>query len=268
MSAVDGERRVLLGALGSAAALSATGCSMTAPTKMPSNEDTLFLERHLPNGRGYRVFVPEPRSAALPVVLFLHGSGERGDDNRAQLQSGLGPRLRARPDVPAMIVFPQAPAERNWSGEVADMAMQALDAAIDEFGGDRQRVGLTGMSRGGYGVWELALWWPGRFAALAPVCGGIEAPPGYPDLVIAALAGAADPYAALAQRLHATPAWLFHVRRDDVVPPDYSRRIVAALRASGGTPRYSEFPDANHNSWDAAYATDALWDWMFEQRTR
>lgn len=219
--------------------------------------------------RAYRVFVPRDlrRGVKTPIVLFLHGSGERGTDNQRQTESGLGPHLRRHPDFPAIVVFPQSLDDENWSGATARYALAALDAATQEFGGDPERTSLTGMSRGGYGVWELALLQPTRFAALAPVCGGIEhMPPPDDDIFIASLLEAPDPYAVVSKTLHDTPIWIFHGARDDIVPPDYSRRLVAALRHAGGDARYTEFPDANHNSWDAAYASEELWRWMFEQR--
>lgn len=264
---VSPRRRLLAAGLACAGLGVLPGCMTVAGP--PPSADVFLPRRVRRNGRSvaYRVFAPRRRDATLvPVVMFLHGSGERGDDNVAQTRSGLGPQLARMPDFPAIAVFPQAPLERNWSGDVAADAMAALENATREFGGDAARTCLTGMSRGGYGVWELALLHPARFAALVPVCGGIENPPNYDDLFVAPLRGAADPYAELARRLHTVPAWLFHGARDDLVPPDNSRRIVAALRAAGGTPRYTEFPDANHNSWDPAYAMPELWAWVFAQR--
>lgn len=264
---VPARRRLLAAGLACASLGVVPGCMTVAGP--PPSVDAFVPRRVLRGDRSvaYRVFVPRRRGAApVPVVMFLHGSGERGDDNVAQTRSGLGPWLARTPDFPAIAVFPQAPLERNWSGDVAADAMAALEDATRDFGGDPARTCLTGMSRGGYGVWELALLHPARFAALVPVCGGLENPPNYDDLFVAPLRAAADPYAALARQLHAVPAWLFHGARDDLVPPENSRRIVAALRAAGGTPRYTEFPDANHNSWDPAYAMPELWTWVFAQR--
>ncbi|WP_082672450.1 prolyl oligopeptidase family serine peptidase [Luteimonas abyssi] len=240
----------------------------------PADETGHFVRRTLgtaQGGRTYQVFVPAtalPRP--LPVVLFLHGSGERGDDGDSQTRAGLGPYLRTRlADFQALVVFPQSPAEASWEGDTASMALAALDAASAEFGGDPHRTTLTGMSRGGYGTWSLALREPERFAALVPVCGGITPPGTRPDLetlFVDATHEAADPFAEAAGRLRAIPSWVFHGARDDVVPPEQSRRMVAALQAVGADVRYTEFPDANHNSWDAAYATPALWPWLFAQR--
>lgn len=241
----------------------------TRKTDMPADADAMFKARSVVNeGRtvNYRVFVPDaPRDVSLPVVLFLHGSGERGTDNVAQTRSGLGPYVRRTPGFPAIVVFPQAPPDTNWTGAVARDAIAALDDAMRGYGGDPRRVYVTGMSRGGYGVWELALAFPDRFAALVPVCGGIESPDDYDDLYVARLRPAPDPYAELARQIGDMPVWLFHGALDDLVPPENSRLVVEALRAAGASPRYTEFADANHNSWDAAYAAPRLWAWMLAQ---
>lgn len=229
-----------------------------------------FVERELTlDGRTHRYQVFVPAAAAgdrPPVILFLHGSGERGDDNRSQLAVGLGPHVRAHAaDFPAIVVFPQAPAETEWN-QVTDVVLAQLDAATREFGGDPHRTYLTGLSMGGYGVWELALRQGYRFAALVPVCGGLLHPR-RPSMAVTGLEDEADPYAAVAQRLRTTPVWIFHGARDASVPVDYSRRLHAALQAADARDaRYTEFPEADHNSWDPAYATPALWDWLFAQR--
>lgn len=266
-------RRRLLQGLALAGASTVLGGCASALT---ATHDTAgrFVRRELRSGgrrHTYQVFVPAasvPRP--LPVVLFLHGSGERGDDGEKQTQAGLGPYLRAHADdFPALVVFPQSPEGESWEGDTATLALAALDAATAEFDGDRSRTSLTGMSRGGYGTWSLALREPTRFAALAPVCGGITPPGSRPDLdslFVVSTRAAADPFAEAAQRLRHIPSWIFHGARDDVVPPEQSRRMHAALRAVGADVRYTEFPDANHNSWDAAYRTEALWPWLFAQR--
>ncbi len=217
----------------------------------------------------YQVFVPE-RTASNgkpPVILFLHGSGERGSDGVKPTLAGLGPYVRAHADAfPAIVVFPQVPEGQEWSDNTA-VAFAALDAATREFGGDGDRTYLTGLSMGGYGTWELALQQPGRFAALVPICGGIHQAEGRPSLAVRSVDGAADPFAEAARHLRGTPIWIFHGAKDDLVPPEESRRMAAALKAAGATDaRYTEFPDANHNSWDPAYASPELWDWLWKQR--
>lgn len=218
----------------------------------------------------YQVFVPAKKAGGRhpAVVLFLHGSGERGTDNRRQVEVGLGPYVRTRAaDFPAIVVFPQSPDGTSWTGTQARVALAALDASLDEFDGDDDRIVLTGMSRGGYGVFELALMEPRMFSALVPVCGGITQPPALKErLQVESVALAPDPFVAAAQKLQRLPVWAFHGAKDDVVTPDQSRHVVEALRRVGGNVRYTEFAEAGHNAWDAAYATPELWGWAFSQR--
>lgn len=220
----------------------------------------------------YQVFVPASRArhGSAPTILFLHGTGERGSDGDKPTRVGLGPYLRAHADTfPAIVVFPQAPDDSDWKGTAAVIAFAALDAATEEFGGDRDRSYLTGLSMGGYGTWELALMQPQRFAALVPVCGALTAPREERDLYVTPLRDEADPPAALAQRLKHVPVWIFHGGKDDVVPPREDRLIEAAFRTAGGDARYTEFPEANHNSWDPTYSqTPELWPWLFAQKRR
>ncbi|WP_454832002.1 carboxylesterase family protein [Pseudoxanthomonas wuyuanensis] len=256
-------------------ALCLLSIALSACQSMPSAATGVFVKRELSlDGITYRyqVFVPASRfrKEKAPVVLFLHGSGERGSDGEKQLLAGLGPYLQTHADsFPAIVVFPQSPEDSSWDGAVAQMALATLEAASAEFGGDPQRTYATGMSRGGYGTWELALLQPQRFAALVPICGGITAPGTRPDLdtlMVAGTAGNDDPFAAAAQRLRGIPAWIFHGGKDDVVPPAQSRRMYAALKAEGANVQYTEFPDASHNAWDATYQSEAMWRWLFAQR--
>ena len=231
-----------------------------------------FVQRELVHdGRSHRyaVFVPaDTHPRPLPVVLFLHGSGERGRDGHAQTTAGLGDWLRHHADnFPALVVFPQVPDHEEWMGGNARMALATLDAASAEFGADPARTYATGMSMGGYGTWEVALLGPHRFAALVPVCGGVRAPRAERQtLFVTAVADEADPYTALATRLRHVPAWLFHGALDDVVSPADDRRLYEAARTVGADFRYTEYPDGNHNAWDATYADQAMWDWLFVQR--
>lgn len=247
---------------------------LSACAALPERMNGAFVERTLEfDGRPhrYQVFVPSSHAGGRspPVIVFLHGSGERGNDGGKPTLVGIGPYIRARQtDFPAIVVFPQAPEGSEWSGHVGLVYAQ-LDAATREFQGDRDRTYLTGLSMGGYGVWDVALQSPGRFAALAPVCGGVRQPREERDtLFVAAVAQETDPYSAIAQRLHGVPTWIFHGAKDDLVPPDDDRQLFAAFRAAGAVDaRYTEFPDANHNSWDPAYSqTPEFWSWLFAQR--
>ncbi|RDZ29398.1 prolyl oligopeptidase family serine peptidase [Lysobacter silvisoli] len=251
-------------------ALMAVACTHTPA----SRQHGAFVARSLSvDGREYRyqVFVPSRAAGGAhpPVVLFLHGSGERGDDNQRQVAVGLGPWIGRHVDeFPAIAVFPQSPADRSWTDSTARMALAALDAAIGEFGGDPERVALTGLSRGGYGVYELAMMQPDRFAALVPICGGITAPEQIADLYVHEVATAEVPFAIAAQRLQRIPVWIFHGALDEAVPVQQSRLMAQALRQAGGDVRYTEFAEAGHNAWDPAYATAELWPWLWRQRRR
>ena len=250
-----------------ALSLACSACSM-----LPARPDTgRFVKRELVlDGATYRyqVFVPAQAAGGRqpPVILFLHGSGERGNDGEKPAAVGLGPHVRAHlQDFPAIVVFPQAPENAEWSGASESLALRTLDAATLEFHGDIRRTYLTGLSMGGYGVWELALLQPQRFAALVTISGAILPPDDERQLFVTPVAGEADPYAALARRLRAVPVWIFHGAKDDVVPLKDDRRTAAALKAVGGDVRYTELPDANHNAWDPAYAMPELWTWLFAQ---
>lgn len=262
-------RRQFLLALG----MSMLAACATSPEGPPRGH---FVHRELAlEGRTYRyaVFVPLARQVQdgpLPIVLFLHGSGERGDDGHSQTESGLGPYLRQQATTfPALAVFPQVPEDEQWMGVNARMALAALEAASEEFDADRSRTYLTGMSMGGYGAWEIALMQPRRFAALVPICGALHSPRNDEDqLYVSEVAGARDRYAAVAQRLRTVPVWMFHGALDDLVPPGDDRRLYKAARLAGANMRYSEYPDGNHNAWDATYADPKMWEWMFGKRLK
>lgn len=246
---------------------------MIASLAVHAGEPAHFVERTLSIDGAihhYQVFVPDGWTAekSWPVVLFLHGSGERGSDNHAQLSQGLPPWLVEHGQgFPAVVVIPQAPPDTRWNGAIETMALKMLDDSIEAWHGDRQRLYLTGLSMGSYGAWQIAVDHPGMFAAAAIICGGIRHPNDNTELYLRGIpAGTADPYAWVAAHSGALPVWIFHGALDDVVPPRESRQMAAALKARGSDVRYTEFAQLNHGSWQAAYATDALWPWMFAHR--
>lgn len=205
----------------------------------------------------YRVYVPPAAAAPLPVILFLHGAGESGQDDVLPTTVGIGPAIDAAPErFPALVVFPQASRGYGWRGFNLDAAVAALDDVEREFTTDRERVYVTGISMGGYGTWLLGVQQPERFAALVPVCGGLDRG-----------AGGLTP-ARAARRLAGIPQWVFHGDADDVIAVDESRVMVQALRAAGAAVRYTEYAGVRHNSWDRAYAEPELMPWMFAQRRR
>jgi len=221
----------------------------------------------------FRVFAPKGRSARRksPILLFLHGAGERGDDNTAQTRVGIGPAISRQQDTfPLVVVLPQCPRGRWWTEpDMQAQALMALDQATKEFNGDPTRTYLTGLSMGGYGSWAVISKHPNRFAALAVVCGGVRPPAGIslPKEATAPSVGA-DPYSATAAKVGKTPVWVFHGGADPVVPVSESRKMVEAIKKRGGTVRYNEYEGVGHNSWDKAYAEPELFSWMLAQRRK
>ena len=241
--------------------------------------ETGFLNRDMIlDGEEYRyqVYVPREfrRGPKWPVILALHGVGERGNDGLLQTTVGLAGAIRRHPErFPAIVVFPQARADGTpgWQGPGGRAALTAVEKAITEFSGDLSRVYLTGLSAGGNGAWYLASHNPGRFAAVAVICGFIsEFRSKSSDVVYPALEPASepDPYAAMARRVSHLPIWIFHGDADGVVPVEESRRIAAALKAIGADVQYTELPGVGHNAWDPAYDRPDLFEWMLKQRRR
>jgi predicted peptidase len=237
-----------------------------------------FLERQVPLGAHtykYRVWLPQhyTKLHPWPVILYLHGSGEQGSDNLLQINTGLGPALeRFGERYNAIVVFPQCESDQEWYGEMELMALAELNATVREFHGDRRRIYLTGISMGGAGAWYMARH-NRMFAAVVPVAGEVARQPddpfpSDPPPDIARIVGASDPYATLAEKIGKTPVWAFHGAKDHVIPVSESRSMIAALRKAGNNARYSEFPNAGHNVWDAAYADAGMVRWMLQQKVK
>jgi len=220
---------------------------------------------------GYQVFVPTHWNGRRPVatVLFLHGAGERGADNRAQTKNGI--RLLIAQDLdgfPALVVCPQCRDKERWTDpDMQEMALKALDQSVKEFNGDPGRIYLTGLSLGGYGTWGLAQKYPERWAALAPCCGGIVYPP-KSGAAPAVIAPDADPYAPAARQVAHLPAWVFHGGADPTVPVSESRQMTALLFSMGAEIKYTEYVGVGHNSWDYAYKEKNLLPWLLSHRRR
>ncbi len=178
-----------------------------------------------------------------PLILFLHGSGDRGSDLASFTFHNGPPKLIASgKKLPAIVISPRCPDEW-WSAPVLG---QLIDDVSAKYRVDPDRIIVTGLSMGGYGTWALAEAYPNRFSAIAPICGG-----GNP---------------AEAASLAKLPIWAFHGQLDTTVPVFLSQTMVAAIRQSGGDPHLTIYPDAKHDSWTQAYATDALYPWMLAQQ--
>ena len=253
-----------LGGLIGAVVMMATACG-AAPEAFEERTVSVREAGHDVEIR-YRLMRPavvEPR-ARYPLVLFLHGAGERGSDNAKQLS--YLPTWLAEPalrrDYPCFVLAPQCRDGRRWADfdwsdktsvpqkpePTADLAaaVAALDAVTRSEPVDPDRVYLTGLSMGGYGSWDLAARMPDRFAAVMPICGGGDE--------------------ATAGKLVHLPIWCFHGAADDVVPVARSRSMVAAVEAAGGSVTYTELAGVRHDSWTSAYRDPATLAWLFRQR--
>jgi len=236
--------------------------------------ETGFLDRSITvGGRSYhyQIYVPADYAAKSnwPAILFLHGAGERGNDGLLQTAVGLGAAIRQNPSrYPAIVVFPQAPPDSQWVGTPADMAVGALQQTMREFHVDPSRVYLTGLSMGGHGTWYVAYRHPELFAAIVPICGWVRDFPQFRGSVPVVPGDSAAIMPSLVQRLGKVPVWIFHGEMDQVVNVNGSREPAAALKAASANVRYSELLGLNHNSWDAAYASDEFTRWLFAQQRR
>jgi prenyltransferase beta subunit/predicted esterase len=228
---------------------------MIQPLPIPKESTTVSSGFHLrtlktdQGDRKYALYVPEgyDGSRVFPVILFLHGAGERGEDGITPAQAGIGPAIFNRPHgVPALVVFPQA--RRTWAGgsDDSNAALAALDDVMKSFAVDPHRVILTGLSMGGHGSWDLAAAHPEKFAAVVPICGGGKA---------------SD-----AAKLKTLPIWSFcgDADRDQTVLG--MRAMVEALEHEGASPRITEYRGVGHLSWDRVYNDPEVIDWMLSKR--
>jgi predicted peptidase len=181
----------------------------------------------------------------LPLVLFLHGAGERGSELDRVRTHGIPRELSEGRELRCVAASPQCPAGRYWT-ELTGALASLIDELERTHATDPARVYLTGLSMGGYGVWKLASEIPERIAAAVPVCGG------------------GDPR--WAPRLASVPIWAFHGSDDPIVPASESLRMVSALEELGAPVELTMYPDVGHDSWTRTFADDALYEWLFAQR--
>lgn len=198
-----------------------------------------------PWGLSYLAYAPEPLPEAPPLILFLHGRGERGRDLSRAARYGLPQELERGLELPAVVIAPQCPPETRWTDHGPEL-LRLLDEVVARYHADLARIYLSGLSMGGQGAWFLASEAPERFAALTVVC--------------------ARSLPERAPRLASLPIWVFHGDDDEVVPVAESLAMVEALSACGGAPRLTRYPKVRHNAWNQAYANPELYAWLLEQR--
>ncbi len=236
-------------------------------------DSTMYQEKIFEIDAGtmpYRLLLPKDydEEKDYPLILFLHGSGERGDDNEVQLVHGSSLFLKdeVREKYSAIVVFPQCAANSSWaitdvSGQWGDRKfvffedaeptkdMQLLEGLLKhlkrKYPVDKDRMYVGGLSMGGMGTFELVNRNPKMFAAAFPICGGAN-----PDI---------------AKRLKNVCWWVFHGEADNVVPPKYSTQMVDAMQQAGAEVKYSLYPDVGHDSWNNAFAEPDLLSWLFSK---
>lgn len=201
----------------------------------------------------YLLFLPRDYAtqtdSRFPLLLFLHGAGERGTDVQKVAVHGPPKIVQSRPDFPFVVVSPQCPAGQTWS---ADAVIALLDHVLATHRIDTNRVYLTGLSMGGFGSWSLAMRHPERFAAVAPICGG--------GLMIEILQGGSESAAARRN----LPIWAFHGAKDTVVPLTESERMVDIFRTRAGNQnvKLTVYPEAGHDAWTETYKNEELYRWL------
>ncbi len=196
---------------------------------------------------GYLLFLPQGYRISpdkkWPLILYLHGMGERGNDLELVKRHGIPQIVERRLDFQFVTVSPQCPADTFW-WELHETLKALLDEIIAKYAIDVDCIYLTGNSMGGYGTWSLAIAYPERFAAIAPICGG-----GFPGMVCV---------------LKNIPVWAFHGAEDEVIKLKESQRMVNALQACGGNVRLTVYPGVGHDSWTQTYNNPGLYEWFLQ----
>lgn len=225
--------------------LAATSFAL-ADTQTPQNFSGDFVIKVnysylLSKPEGYEAY----NAKKWPLVIFLHGSGERGSDLEQLKKHGPSKLIAAGQKFPAVIASLQCPSGELWNPH----GIKAVtDHLIKTERIDPRRVYLTGLSMGGFGTWDTAFEYPNTFAAIAPICGG------------------AGVRWVQAERLKTLPAWVFHGDKDGAVPVEFSHKIHDALKKIGAPVKLTIYPGVGHDSWTATYDNPEFWKWLFEQK--
>lgn len=193
----------------------------------------------------YLIYLPKDYDAkkSWPLLLFLHGAGERGENLELVKKHGPPKLIAAGQEFPFIVVSPQCPKDRHW--EPLEL-VALLDDLSSKYKVDDDRIYVTGLSMGGFGTWELAAYIPDRLAAIAPICGGGET--------------------FWARRFAHLPVWAFHGAKDTGVPLERSQKMVDELKKRGGNPKLTIYPEAGHDSWTESYNNPKLYEWLLEQK--
>ena len=210
----------------------------------------MLLSRQVKVEMKYLLYLPKQYGQgekAWPLMVFLHGAGERGSDlNKVKLH-GPPKLIEQGKSLPFVIVSPQCPAD-NWWPNLIETVMVLIDEIGEKYNIDQSRVYLTGLSMGGYGTWSIACTYPERFAAIAPICGG--------------------GITFIAKNLKDVPVWAFHGAKDQGVPLIESQRMVGAVEEAGGNAKLTVYPKAGHDCWTVTYDNPKLYDWLLSHKKK
>jgi len=247
-----------------AAALLALVANTAAQPEAMSNPPSTQVVKHFRFTKtesaeaDYLLFLPKGYDAKAekrwPVILFLHGAGERGTNIWKVATHGPPKNVATHPDFPFIVVSPQCPEGQVWS---RDALLALLDDFTGEYAVDTNRIYLTGLSMGGYGTWDFGLAHPERFAAIVPICGGGQ--------TLSVLLASHDK----ASALRTLGVWAFHGGKDPVVPLEESQRMVDALKKAGVEEvEFTVYPEAQHDSWTVTYNNPDLYEWLLKHSRR
>jgi predicted peptidase len=205
----------------------------------------------------YSLYLPQGYKGSSnkkwPIIVFLHGAGERGTNIWKASTHGPTKYIEKHPDFPFILVTPLCPDDHKWSD---DVVLGILDQVIDKYAVDTNRIYLTGLSMGGYGTWSLGATYPGRFAAIAPICGG----EGNIGIVLALYEKGTK-----VQAVKDLPVWAFHGAKDTTVAPEESERMVKLMKKAGCKEiELTVYPEATHNSWTETYNNPKLYEWFLQ----
>lgn len=218
--------------------------SKGADESADSPQKSVRFDGNVTVGLSYLLSLPEnyEKQDAWPLLIFLHGSGERGDDLKLVKKHGPPKLIDAGQKFPFIVVSPQCPSNQRWQASVLDRLLDDLQKRLKV---DPKRVYLTGLSMGGQGTWSWAAQSRERFAAIIPICGRGDRTWG--------------------QRLAGLPTWVFHGVKDTAVPFETSEQMVKALKRAGSDPKFTVYPEASHDSWTETYENPEVFKWLLQQ---
>ncbi len=238
-------------------------------------KDYTEFSRHIFEGKElktpYRLLVPQnfdtlnfsKNKQKYPLIIFLHGAGERGETNLVPL-THFAPYIlkdELRTKYPCFVIIPQCPKDKKWietdwkldahtqpkeMSDVLSNVLKIIKLTEKKYPIDSKRIYITGLSMGGFGVWDLITRFPKKFASAVPICGGADEK--------------------TAEILKKIPIWTFHGALDKVVKPERSRNMVKAIQKINGNIKYTEYPDVQHDSWKPTYLNHLMWEWLFKQK--